>query len=318
MTAKNPKNKKKTNSDFSLLKQLCHIHAPSGEESSMTSFLLGYIKKEKKNWKVKPQIFHGDDFQDCIILKFGKPRTAIFAHMDSIGFTVRYFNQLLPIGSPDAEAGARLVGEDSLGKIECELMFDHEQHALYKFGRAIDRGTSLTYKIDFKETATTIQTPYLDNRLGIFNALKVAETLKDGVIVFSCWEEHGGGSVPYLAKFIYEKWKVKQALVSDITWATDGVALGKGVAISMRDRNIPRKSFVRKIISLAQKHKVAHQLEVEGVGSSDGRELQISPYPFDWCFIGAPEQHPHTPHERVHKDDIASMIALYSVLMQQL
>lgn len=318
MTAKNSKNKKKANTDFSLLKQLCQIQAPSGEESSMTQFLLDYIKKEKKNWVAKPQVFYGDDFQDCIILKFGKPRTAIFAHMDSIGFTVRYFNQLLPIGSPDAEAGTKLVGQDSLGKIECELMFDHEQHALYKFGRVIERGTSLTYKIDFKETASTIETPYLDNRLGVYNALRVAETLKDGVIVFSCWEEHGGGSVPYLAKFIYEKWKVKQALVSDITWATDGVALGSGVAISMRDRNIPRKSFVNRIISLALKYKVAHQLEVEGVGSSDGRELQVSPYPFDWCFVGAPEQHPHTPHERVHKADIASMIELYTVLMQKL
>jgi putative aminopeptidase FrvX len=301
-----------------LLKQLCSIHAPSGEEVAMSKFLLQYIKKEKRNWKVKPQIFHGQDFQDCIILKFGKPRTAIFAHMDSIGFTVRYFNQLLPIGSPDAEAGTKLVGEDSLGKIECELAFDQEQHALYKFGRAIDRGTSLTYKIEFQETKTTIQSAYLDNRLGVYNALKVAETLKDGVIVFSCWEEHGGGSVPYLAKFIYEKWKVQQALISDITWATDGVALGKGVAISMRDRNIPRKSYVQKIIQLATENKIPYQIEVEGVGSSDGRELQLSPYPFDWCFVGTPQLHPHSPHEEVHKSDIASMIKLYSTLMKVL
>jgi putative aminopeptidase FrvX len=301
-----------------LLQQLCTIHAPSGEETPMRDFLLEYIKKEKKNWKVKPQIFHGDDFQDCIVVKFGKPRTALFAHMDSIGFTVRYFNQLLPIGSPDAEAGTKLVGRDSLGSIECELMFDHEQHALYKFGRVIDRGTSLTYKVNFKETKTHIQSAYLDNRLGVYNALKVAETLKDGVLVFSCWEEHGGGSVPYLAKFIYEKWNVQQALVSDITWATDGVELGKGVAISMRDRNIPRKSYVNKIIRVAQKNKIKHQLEVEGVGSSDGRELQTSPYPFDWCFVGAPQEHPHTPHERVHKADIESMVALYQVLMKEL
>lgn len=318
MTSAKAKNKKNDEADYTLLHQLCSIQAPSGEEAPMTRFLLQYIKKQKTRWKVKPQIFQGDDFQDCIILKFGKPRTAIFAHMDSIGFTVRYFNQLLPIGSPDVEAGTKLVGEDSRGKIECELIFDHEQHALYKFGRAIDRGTSLTYKIDFRETKTTIQSAYLDNRLGIFNALKVAETLKDGVIVFSCWEEHGGGSVPYLAKFIYEKWKIQQALISDITWATDGVALGKGVAISMRDRNIPRKSYVTKIIALAEKNKVAYQLEVEGVGSSDGRELQTSPYPFDWCFVGAPEQHPHTPHERVHKHDVETMIELYSVLMEKL
>lgn len=301
-----------------LLKQLCEIHAPSGEESPMKDFLLAYITREKKHWKVKPTVIHGEDFQDCIILKFGKPRTAIFAHIDSIGFTVRYFNQLLPIGSPDAEAGTKLVGKDSKGLIECELEYDKDNHAFYRFGRTLDRGTSLTYKIDFRESKEYIQTPYLDNRLGVYNALKVAETLKDGVIVFSTWEEHGGGSIPYLAKYIYEKWKVKQALISDITWVTDGVMPGKGVAISMRDRNIPRKKFVERIISIASKSKVPYQLEVEGMGSSDGRELQTSPYPFDWCFVGAPEQGPHSPHEKVHKDDIKSMITLYQKLMQAL
>lgn len=301
-----------------LLKQLCEVHAPSGEESSMKDFLLKYIQKAKKGWKTKPQIHHGDDFQDCIVLAFGKPRTAIFAHMDSIGFTVRYFNQLLPIGSPDADAGTKLVGKDSLGPIECELEFDKEHHAFYKFGRQIDRGTSLTYKIDFREDKNFIQTPYLDDRLGIYTALKVAETLKDGVIVFSCWEEHGGGSVPYLAKFIYEKWKIQQALIADITWVSDGVDHGKGVVISMRDRNVPRKSFINKIITIAEKRKQTYQLEVEGTGSSDGRELQVSPYPFDWCFVGAPQTNPHTPHEKVHKKDIKSMIDLYVWLMKDL
>jgi putative aminopeptidase FrvX len=303
---------------YELLKTLCEIHAPSGHEFTLKEFLLSYIKKEKKNWKAKPEVFAGEELQDCIILKFGKPRTAIFAHMDSVGFTVRYFNQLISIGSPDAEAGTKLVGTDSKGPIECELEYDKENHALYKFGRSIDRGTTLVYKPHFRETNDFIQTPYLDNRLGIYNALKVAETLKDGVIIFSCWEEHGGGSVPYLADFIFKKWKVRQALISDITWVTDGVDHGQGCVISLRDRNIPRKSFIQKIISIAEENKIAIQLEVEGVGSSDGGELQRSPLPFDWCFVGAPEEGPHTPHEKVHKKDIESMIHLYRVLMKEL
>ncbi len=301
-----------------LLKQLCEIHAPSGNETAMKDFLLAYIKKEKKKWKVMPEIYHGDEFQDCIVLKFGKPRTAIFAHIDSIGFTVRYFNQLLPIGSPDAEIDTKLVGEDSLGKIECTLEYDKDNHAFYKFGRTIDRGTDLTYKVNFRESKTYIESAYLDNRLGVYNALMVAPTLKDGIIVFSCWEEHGGGTVPYLAKFINEKWGVRQALVSDITWVSDGVEHGKGVAISMRDRNIPRRSYVDRIIAVAKKRKIDFQLEVEGVGSSDGRELQTSSYPFDWCFVGAPEKHAHTPDEKVHKHDIQCMIDLYSHLMKDL
>lgn len=304
--------------NMKLLKELCSIHAPSGEEYNMTEFLLKHIAREKKRWKVQPEIYHGDEFQDCIILKFGAPRTAIFAHMDTVGFTVRYGNQLLPIGSPDAEAGTKLVGEDTFGAIECTLDYDHDNHALYKFARAIERGTSLTYHVDFREQKTFIESPYLDNRLGIYASLKVAEEMENGVIVFSCWEEHGGGSVPYLAKYINEKWNIRQALIADITWITDGVVPMKGVAISMRDRNIPRRSYINRIIEIARKRNINFQLEVEGMGSSDGRELQVSPYPFDWCFVGAPQENPHTPNEKAYKDDIQSMIDLYVWLMKEL
>jgi putative aminopeptidase FrvX len=111
---------------------------------------------------------------------------------------------------------------------------------------------------------------------------------------------------------------VRQALVADITWVSDGVEPGKGVVISMRDRNIPRKLFVNRLIDIATKGKINFQLEVEGMGSSDGRELQVSPYPFDWCFVGAPQQNAHTPHEKVHKSDIKSMIEMYQLLMEDL
>lgn len=301
-----------------LLRKLCEIPGPSGHERPVRDFLIKYIRKEGKKWTSKPVVVEGEEFQDCLIVKFGKPRTAIFAHMDTVGFSVRYYNQLLSIGSPEAEVGTVLVGTDSLGSIVCELDFDKDQHAFYKFGRPIERGTVLTYQVQFKHDRHFIQSPYLDNRLGVYNALKVAETLKDGVLIFSCWEEHGGGSVPYLAEYVFKKWGVRQALISDITWVSDGVDLGHGVVISLRDRNVPRKIFVDRIRALALRSKVKHQLEVEGMGSSDGGELQRGPLPFDWCFIGAPQQNPHTPHERVHKKDVAAMIALYQYLMKEL
>ncbi len=284
----------------------------------MRDFLIEYVNTHKSDWMIQPELVFGDDFQDCLMLKFGNPRTAIFAHMDSVGFTVRYDNQLVPIGSPDAEAGYVLVGEDSLGPISCKLGIDKEHHIFYEFGRGIDRGTELTFECDFRETDDFITSCYIDDRLGIYTALRVAETLKDGVIVFSCWEEHGGGSVPYLAKHIFERWNVRQALVSDITWVTDGVLHGEGVAISLRDKNIPRRQFLNRILAIAEESAIPFQLEVEASGSSDGRELQTSPYPFDWCFVGAPESGVHSPNEKVHKDDIIAMIALYETLMQTL
>jgi putative aminopeptidase FrvX len=111
---------------------------------------------------------------------------------------------------------------------------------------------------------------------------------------------------------------VIQALISDITWITEGVTHGKGVAISMRDSLIPRRSYLERIIAIAKKSKIPFQLEVEGAGGSDAKELQMSENPWDWCFVGAPEDHVHTPDEKVHKKDIQSMVDMYNVLMEEL
>jgi len=305
--------------DFSLLKDLQAIHAPAGNEAPLRDFVIDYVEKNKANWKVQPDLVYGDGFQDCLILRFGNPRTAIFAHMDSIGFTVRYGKELIKLGGPRLISGTQLVGEDSKGAIETELVVNEDNtKTSYKLNREIDRGTNLTFKPNWRDDGDYIQNCYMDNRLGMWNALKVAETLEDGVIVFSCWEETGGGSVGYLGKYIYEKWGVRQALISDITWVTEGVPHGEGVAISMRDSGIPRKSYVRKIIDIATRNKIKFQLEVEDSGGSDGNGLQKSSYPFDWCFIGAPEDHVHTPDEKVHKGDVAEMVKLYEVLMKEL
>ena len=86
----------------------------------------------------------------------------------------------------------------------------------------------------------------------------------------------------------------------------------------MRDSLVPRRSFIDKIIKIASKNKLVYQLEVEGSGGSDAKELQMAEYPWDWCFIGAGEQHVHSPNEKVHKKDIESMLELYKTLMKEL
>lgn len=313
---------KNRNTEFELIKRMCEIHSPSGNESEMKDFLLAYILKNKKTWKVQPKIFYGREFQDCIILIFGKPRTAIFAHIDTIGFTVRYKDQLVKIGGPVTKNGFRLVGNDSSGVAKAELIVKKDKEGYkslhYKAKRQLESGTELVFEPNWREDKNFIQCCFMDNRLGIYNALKTAETLKDGAIVFSCWEEHGGGSVTYLQKFLAEKYNVFQALISDISWISDGVFPGKGAVISMRDSLIPRRSYVNKIISLAKKHTIPFQLEVEGSGGSDAKELQMSEHPWDWCFVGAAEQNVHTPDEKVHKKDIESMLMLYRMLMKEL
>jgi len=304
-----------------LLKKLTQIRAAASDEGAMKSFLLEYIEQHKANWKVQPEIYEGREFQDCLVVVFGKPRTAIYAHMDSIGFSTGYDKELIKIGGPRLIDGMELVGSDSQGEIETELMIiesDEGKSIQYVFDREIDRGTILTFKPNFRETGEYVQSPYLDNRLGVWNALQVAETMEHGAIVFGTYEEHGGNTVANCARFLMEKYQVYQALISDITWVTNGVGHGGGVAVSMRDSGLPRRSYLNRIIELAKESGVKYQLEVESAGGSDGGVIQKSSLPIDWCFIGAAEDNVHSPDEKVFKSDIESMVALYKYLMQHL
>jgi len=305
-----------------LLKELIEIRSAASDEARMKNFLLDYVQKNQSNWKVQPQVFEGRRFQDCIVLVFGKPTTAIYAHMDSIGFSVGYDKELIKIGGPRTIDGMQLVGSDSQGEIETELMVieDENGHASYQyvFEREIERGTILTFKPNFRETTEYIQSPYMDNRLGVWNALQVAKSMDNGAIVFGTYEEHGGNAVANCAKFLMEEFDVYQALISDITWVTSGVRHEGGVAISMRDSVLPRRSYLNRIIELAKESEVDFQLEVESAGGSDGGVLQKSYLPIDWCFIGAAEDNVHSPDEKVYKSDIQSMVELYKYLMVHL
>ena len=309
--------------NFSFLKNLTEVRGASGDESRIKTFILNYVLEHKQNWAVEPQIYEGAGFQDALVLVFGpQPKTAIFAHIDTIGYHVGYENNLIKIGGPRAIDGMALVGSDSQGEIETELMIIEQEEGPDQlkavFDRTIDRGTVLTFKPNFREDDDFVISPYMDNRLGVCVALEIAKTLKNGAIVFSTYEETGGGSVGFIGRFLLEKYQISQALISDITWVTNGVKHGEGVAISMRDKGVPRRVFLDKIIEIAKHSRIPYQLEVESAGGSDGTALQHSDLPFDWCFIGAAENHVHSPDETVHKDDIKAMIELYKVLMLEL
>jgi putative aminopeptidase FrvX len=298
---------------FEILKQ----YSVSGDESKTSEFILQYVDQQKNYWNVLPQVYSGEDFHDCILLKFGEPRTAVFAHIDTIGFMSRYSNQLISVGGPEIIAGTKLEGRDSLGEISCKLVGD-ENEISHDFPRGIDPGTRLSFAQNIRIDNEFIQAAYLDNRLGVYTALKLCETITDGWVVFSTYEEHGGGSIPFLLRFIQKTSPIKQALIADITWVTEGVQFHNGVVISIRDKFIPRKKFIDKIIRLAKESGIPFQLEVEGYGGSDGREVQFSPYAIDWCFIGAAEENVHTPDEKVSLADLKAMMNIYPYLMERL
>lgn len=302
--------------EFDLLRELCAIPGTSGDEAAVRDFILDYVARRKGDWKYQPEIFSGDGFQDNLILVFGKPRTAVYAHMDTVGYTVRYDNYLVSIGSPEGSSGDQLVfTENGIVHSTSLIAASKKNPALIDFPRPLEAGTTLTYKPSFQTDAAFIHSPYLDNRLGIWALLQLAPIAENTAIVFTSWEEHGGGAAAYLARFLLEKFGTSQALIADVTWSTEGVLPGKGPVISLRDSRIPRRSFTRKIRQVLEEKKLPFQLEVEAYGGSDGTELQQSPYPLDWCFIGPPSENPHTSKESVHISDARNFVQVLSAVL---
>lgn len=299
-----------------LLKQLCEVPATSGDEGRMKDFILEYVQTNEDKWEQKPKVIEGEGFQDNIMLVFGEPKVALYSHMDSVGFTARYENQLVPIGSPEPVNGDTLVGKDSLGLIECKVQIDKNGNAIHDFARSIERGVSLSYKPNFAQNGDTIISQSLDNRVGIFILLELATSMKDGVLVFSTYEEHGGGSAGYLASYLFTNYGIKNNFIVDVTWHTDGIFMGHGPVVSLRDAYIPRMKFVDAITSVLDSHSLVYQKEVEGKGGSDGSELQRSALPVDWCFFGVPVNNPHSSHEEANLFDIVRLHGLLEILLK--
>jgi putative aminopeptidase FrvX len=328
-TKRRKSNKRKTRKvkkralNCNLLKKLTNIHAPSGEEDRILSFLVKYINTHKKKWKRQPKVLYGGKYRNNIILVFGRPRVALFSHIDSVGFMVTYDNKLTKIGGPKFKSGVKLTGYDHKGLVKAKAYTKSNKKRknkkiTYTSSHPIDVGTNLTYTPNWRETVSTVQNGSLDDRLGSFIALKLAETLENGVLVFTESEETGGGDIEFISNMLYKKYNIRRALISDIIPASKHVKLGKGAVVSYRDQNIPRRVFVKEVENIIKETGYKYQIEVADKGGTDAGGLISSPTPFDWCQVATPILNYHSPNEKANKLDIMETIKIYRALMRKL
>jgi putative aminopeptidase FrvX len=302
-----------------LLEKLCAIPGTSGDEGRVRDFLLEYCIDEMDSWKNKPEIWHGAGFQDNLVLVFGKPKVAFYAHLDTVGFTIRYDNYVVPIGGVDGATGDLLVFEQDGKTQETHLIFEEDSElTMVDAVQKLEPGTTLTYAPKFIQENDFVKSPYLDDRLGVWALLQLAPWAENIALVFTTYEEHGGGGAGYIARILFEKYRLSRSIIADVTWSTVGVFPGKGPVISLRDSRIPRKQYVDEIRRIAKESGIPYQLEVEFQGGSDGREIQHLPYPIDWCFIGPPSENPHAALESVHSADIGSFVEFLATLAREL
>jgi putative aminopeptidase FrvX len=293
---------------YDLLFELLKIDSPSGDEGVMADWIDGWIRRSCPEARL---VRLGDSL---VAIRGEKPPVSIYAHIDTTGFTLGYERRLIPIGSPSPVDGTavRQLGAALAGVVrerDDEWYLDHVD---------AEPGSRWVYAAEPAIDESQVTSPYLDNRAGIYAALNVLRRCPSVAVAFTTGEEHSGQGAVVCARYLYEKLGIDKALISDITWDTDHVHIGKGVAISLRDRMVPRQRFLDRVLDIGDASGIAYQREIESSGGSDGMYLQRSGYPIDWVFVGAPERDPHSDHEVVDLSDLDSMVEMLVTLVENL
>jgi putative aminopeptidase FrvX len=296
--------------------ELATLPGAAGDEGAVADWLAGEVGAIADAASVR--------IGDNLIVTRGSPRTAIFAHTDTTGYTLGYRRKLIPIGAPAGRDGDRLKSSDGLvGRLRvsakggpiCQL-----RKVRSAAGEKVEPrpGSRWTFAREPEIKRGFVRSPYLDNRAGVWAACCALQDCKDLAVAFCTGEEEHGHGARVCAEWLYRQRGIAQALVADLTWHTRETPCGKGVVISLRDAFTPRQAFLDRVLTLADTSDIPHQREIQSAGSSDGGHLLRSSIPLDWVFVGAPEKAPHTECERAAVVDLEAMVDLLVHLVDRL
>jgi putative aminopeptidase FrvX len=181
---------------------------------------------------------------------------AVFAHIDTTGWTLGYNGVLLPIGGPEGQLGDPLRctapaadGTVLRGRLE---VTGEEDTATLHLGRdeavgpqetpvAADAppGTRWVYDREPVLRENRLTAAYLDNRAGVWCALRALARSPHIAVAFTTGEEQHGHGARVCARWLYDSFRLTQALIADTTWATEHVRCGEGPVVSLRDVHCP-------------------------------------------------------------------------------
>jgi endoglucanase len=157
----------------------------------------------------------------------------------------------------------------------------------------------------------------LDNRVGCAILVDIIKRLSDSphelVFVFSTQEEVGIRGVTSAAYSVAPDLgiAVDSTAVGDTPGGKMEVSLGKGPAIKIRDEGMIADPRVVKLMrESAEKAKIAYQLEILKVGTTDARVIQLSRSGVPVGCISIPTRYIHSPSEMVDLGDINNAAAL--------
>lgn len=287
----------------------------------------------------------------------GGPIVAIAAHMDEIGFIVRYIEdsgylRLQPVGGFDArtlvaqrvrvhiedgeplsgvlQPGAKpihLLKPDDSKELKLEEFFVDLGMSADDVRERVSIGDMVTMRREFERIGDMVVSKALDDRLGIYvmlEAIKAAGRVKANVYPIATVQEEVGLRGATTAAYGV---KPDIAIALDTTIAGDipgiptdaGVTrLRHGTAIKIFDSSqLPNRKLVAHLKEIAEAHNIPFQLEVLPRGGTDAGAFQRAQDGVITATISIPSRYVHTVNEMASVSDIQASVDLLAQFLRE-
>ena len=332
-----------------LLKKLCETPGISGYEERIQKVIREELEKVTDEVKV-------DKLGNVIGIKKAKKtsgksspkKVMIAAHMDEIGFMVRFidkegFLRFVPVGGFDPKTliAQRVVvhGRKDIGGVigskPIHILEEEERKKVPKIKdlfidlglkkdevlEIVKPGDFVTLDRNFKELNDQIITAKaLDDRAGVYVMIESLKRVKDweiDIYAVATVQEEVGLRGATVSSFSVEP---DAGIALDVTIASDlpgtkeeerVTNLGGGTAISLMDSHtISNKKLVDFLRDIAEENKIKYQTDILLGGGTDAGAIQRSKSGVPVCTVSIPTRYIHSVVEMCNKEDIEHSIKL--------
>jgi tetrahedral aminopeptidase len=325
--------------NVALLKRLAETPGVAGREERMRRLVIDELKPLVDEIKV-------DALGNVVAFKKGKSdrRVMVAAHMDEIGFMVRYiddngFVRLQPLGGFDprvlvaqrvlvhtaggeslrgvltpATKPIHLLADEKPGAPKLEEFYVDLGLSTEQVRRQVSLGDSVTLDRTLERVGDRVISKALDDRSGVFTMIEALRKLgkhQVSVLAVATVQEEVGLRGAQTSAYAAQP-DVAIALDTTLAMDTPGMPetdaitrLGDGVAIKLFDSSfIPNYKLVRHLRDVAERHAVRHQLEILPRGGTDAGAMQRARGGAPAITLSIPSRYVHTVNEMADLSDL--------------
>ena len=334
---------------FDYLKELCLINGTSGREEKVREYILSKLI-DRADVTVDPL---GNVIAFVRGEKRAKNKVMISAHMDEVGFIVRYitddgFLKFTPVGGVDEKVifGRNVtVGGENIPGVVCvkpihlcdkedlkkcpkikDMCIDIGASSKQEAEKLVSVGDSVYFVSDFVEFGDgLIKAKATDDRFGCAAMLKMIDegVLYDTYFAFLVQEEVGLRGSKAAAFSVDPDYAIvlEATTASDVadTPEADSVCfLGRGAAVSFMDRaTVYNRELFKMSRETAERNGIAWQTKTTVAGGNDAGSIHTSRGGVYTLAISVPCRYIHSATCVAKKDDMRSVYKLARLMNEE-